>query len=58
MTQVQKDLVRRFAETCVMAEAFAARLMNEQPVDVSKYSGLVGNLCKLADRIGVRHALT
>ncbi|MGB6078638.1 MAG: hypothetical protein WBF99_04190 [Xanthobacteraceae bacterium] len=59
LSEVKKQLVRRFAATSVLAEQLEARLVEGVTIDVDEHAKLSASLVKLAQRIGLgRHAKT
>jgi hypothetical protein len=47
------QLIRRFAATCVLAEAMEARLANGEAINIAEHALLCSTLTRLAGRVGI-----
>jgi hypothetical protein len=52
LTEVKRQLIKRFAATCVLAEALEAKLARDQHIDIGEHALLTSTLIRLANVLG------
>jgi hypothetical protein len=51
--EVRLQLIRRFAECCVLAEQMAARYAEGEQINVAEHAQLTSSMVRVAQRIGI-----
>lgn len=57
LSEVKRQLIRRFAGAAALAEQLEAKLANGQSVDVSEHAALTSSLVRISSRIGLTRAM-